>query len=131
MNAVLLDTQVFLAIGLNGIEKLPSPARRLIASTDVTKFLSAVSLTEIAIKAKIGKLMATPEQVRSLMADLKLEMIPYVSRHAMKMFDLPLHHREPFDRMLIATAIVEHVPLVGGDEHFPAYRAQGLSVIWR
>ena len=54
--------------------------------------------------------------------------IPYTARHAMQLFDLPLHHYDPFDRMLIATALVEGVPVVTGDREFKRYR--GLSVIW-
>ena len=49
----------------------------------------------------------------------------------MRLFDLPLHRTDPFDRMSIATALVENVPLVGGDAYFAAYKPQGLSVIWK
>jgi PIN domain nuclease of toxin-antitoxin system len=54
-------------------------------------------------------------------------LIPFEPRHAIRMFDLPLHHRDPFDRMLIATALSEGVPIITDDKEFNAYR--GLKVI--
>jgi PIN domain nuclease of toxin-antitoxin system len=103
----------------------------LLADSETKRLVSAVSITEMAIKESIGKIEAAPEQVSRMVADLKAEVIPYAPRHAMRMFRLPLHHREPFDRMLIATAITESIPLVGGDARFPAYKQQGLTVIWK
>ena len=60
-----------------------------------------------------------------------MRVIPFTPSHVQQLFNLPLHHREPFDRMLIATAIAENIPLVGGDARFSAYKQQGLSVIWK
>ncbi len=128
---VLLDTQVLLTLGLEGFDTMPRRVRNLLADFETKRLVSTVSIMEIAVKESIGKIEATPEQVSRMIADLKLEVISYRSRHAMQMFGLPLHHREPFDRMLIATAIAEDIPLVGGDARFPAYKQQGLSVIWK
>ena len=47
------------------------------------------------------------------------------------MFSLPLHHREPFDRMIIATVLQEGIPLVGGDDKFPLYEGERLQLIWK
>lgn len=58
---------------------------------------------------------------------MRLILIPFEPRHAIRMFDLPLHHRDPFDRMLIATALSEGVPIITDDKEFNAYR--GLKVI--
>ncbi len=93
--------------------------------------LSAVSVVEIAVKSKIGKLNISSERVSVAVAAPRVRVIPFTPSHAQHLFDLSLHHREPFDRMLIAAGIVENIPLVGGDARFPAYRQQGLSVIWK
>lgn len=55
-------------------------------------------------------------------------ILPFTLQHAYRLFSLPLHHRDPFDRMLIATALVEDIPLAGSDKEFKKYR--GLRVIW-
>lgn len=90
---VLLDTQVLLTLGLEGIHMLPARVRNLLADSEIKRLVSTVSITEIAAKESIGKIEATPEQVSRMMADLKLEVISYGLRHAMRMFNLPLHSR--------------------------------------
>jgi PIN domain nuclease of toxin-antitoxin system len=55
-------------------------------------------------------------------------MLPFTPQHAYRLFSLPLHHRDPFDRMLIATALAEEIPLIGSDRLFKMYK--GLKVIW-
>ena len=128
---VLLDTQVLLAIGLEGIGSVPAKIRRLLLDPETERVLSAVSITEIAIKNSIGKIEATSELVSEMIADLKMTVIPFTPAHAHRMFGLPLHHREPFDRMIIAVALSENLLLIGGDGEFAKYKAQGLSVIWK
>ena len=93
--------------------------------------MSAVSLAEIAIKNAIGKLKMDAYRVQEAARDLRVDLIPLTAIHVSRLFSLPLHHREPFDRLLIATAIQEKAPLVGGDARFPLYRPEGLSVIWK
>ena len=61
-------------------------------------------------------------------ADLRLRILPYTSDHAFRLFDLPLHHADPFDRQIIAQALVERVRVVTPDENFRLYK--GLDVIW-
>ncbi|MDQ2949692.1 MAG: type II toxin-antitoxin system VapC family toxin [Acidobacteriota bacterium] len=84
-------------------------------------------MTEVAIKTRIGKLAITGEQTRIGIADMRLTVLPYTTAHAMQMFDLPLHHGDPFDRMLIATALAEDLPILSGDALFREYK--GLHVI--
>jgi len=72
---------------------LPARVRNLLADSEIKRLVSTVSITEIAAKESIGKIEATPEQVSRMMADLKLEVISYGLRHAMRMFNLPLHSR--------------------------------------
>ena len=56
------------------------------------------------------------------------ELLPFTEDHALNMFELPLHHRDPFDRQIIAQALAENIPVVTGDEQFRLYKP--LSVIW-
>lgn len=124
---VLLDTQILIRALLEDERALSPKIRKVLIAPQTDRLVSAVSLTEIAIKQSIGKLEATRRNVEATMADLALTLLPYTSQHALRLFDLPLVHRDPFDRMLIATALAEDVPLLSGDRQFPHYR--GLRVI--
>ena len=123
----LLDTQIFIILGRQGVGGLSSRARKLIEDDDNVLLFSAVSIVEIATKATINKLAIKASDTSKAVEDLRLILIPFEPRYAMRMFDLPLHHRDPFDRMLIATALVEDVPIVSRDSEFKSYR--GLRVI--
>ena len=90
--------------------------------------MSAISLSEIAIKQTLGKLTLNMEDARIGIADLKLRILPYISEHAYRLFDLPQHHRDPFDRQIIAQALAEGIPVVTSDEKFNLYKE--LQVLW-
>ena len=90
--------------------------------------LSSISITEIAVKTAIGKLETTSDTIAQIVHDLQLIEIAYEPRHANKLFGLPLHHHDPFDRMLIATALLERCPILSSDIGFKKYK--GLQVIW-
>jgi PIN domain nuclease of toxin-antitoxin system len=124
---VLLDTQIFIVLSQKGVEDFSARIRRLVEDEDSDLLLSAVSITEIAVKTSIKKLAITRTDVSRAAEDLRLTLIPFEPRHAIRMFELPLHHRDPFDRMLIATALSESVPIITGDAEFKEYR--GLKVI--
>ena len=135
MARFLLDTQAFLHLYENGLEGLSSRVREALANLENEFLLSTISVTEIAVKVGIKKLvfpktdLGTPEEEVSRAAEeLRITVIPYTLAHANKLFDLPLHHRDPFDRMLIATALGEGVPVISGDAEFNQYN--GLQVIW-
>jgi PIN domain nuclease of toxin-antitoxin system len=85
-------------------------------------------LLEIAIKNGIGKIQMTEPQVSQAARDLAVTILPVSAQHALRIFRLPPHHRDPFDRAIIATALVESVPLLGADRLFRDYA--GLTVIW-
>lgn len=124
---VLLDTQIiYLAVDAS-LGKLPARTLKLFLDPDVERLISAVSIMEISVKS--GAISMTEEQVRQAARDLYLTIIPFTPQHAYRMFSLPLSHRDPFDRMLIATALVEDIPIVGGDRIFKQY--PGLKVIWK
>jgi PIN domain nuclease of toxin-antitoxin system len=87
-----------------------------------------VSLTEIAVKQNRGKLTFGKADAMAGVADLRLRVLPYGAEHAFRLFDLPTHHADPFDRQLIAQALVENLPVVTPDEAFHVY--EGLKVVW-
>jgi PIN domain nuclease of toxin-antitoxin system len=101
--------------------------RALLAADDTDGVVSTISLMEIAIKSGCGKLQMGEAEVREAVRDLRLTILPFTPQHAYRLFGLPLHHRDPFDRMLIATALAEEIPLIGSDRLFKMYK--GLKVI--
>lgn len=122
---VLLDTQAVLTAYFGA---LPQRILKLLTDSDTDRFISSATIIEIAVKNSVGKLKMTEANTHEAIRDLQLTVISFEPRHAYRMFSLPLHHRDPFDRMIIATAVEEGVPLVGADRQFRRYR--GLKVIW-
>src|SRR6185312_3921152 len=115
---VLIDTVVFIW-ALVSPERVSKRATALLNKSDTVRLLSAVSVSELAIKQ---------EQVSAGVSDLRLRILPYTAQHAYELFELPLHHFDPFDRQIIAQAISEDIPVVTSDEKFSLYK--GLKVIW-
>jgi PIN domain nuclease of toxin-antitoxin system len=124
---LLLDTVTFIW-ALDSPSLLSKKALAAMADNANRRELSAISLSEIAIKQSIGKLELSREEARAGIADLQLRVIPYTADHAYHLFGLPLHHRDPFDRQLIAQALAENIPVVTPDENFKLY--EGVKVIW-
>ena len=90
-------------------------------------FLSVVSAWEIGIKSSIGKLrlsIGIQEGIRNL----DLSLVPVTLPHALRVADLPLHHRDPFDRLLIAQAMVEDLTVLTSDAVFSRYGVAVMSV---
>jgi PIN domain nuclease of toxin-antitoxin system len=100
----------------------------LLSSPEAQPLISAISMMEIAMKHDAGKLKMGAAETRQAIRDLGLQVIPFDSDHALRLYGLPRHHRDPFDRMLIATALAEDIPLIGSDRLFKRYK--GLKVIW-
>lgn len=125
---VLLDTVTFLwAVGQP--ERLSARARAIFRDkSKIEREISAVSLSEMAIKWAIGKLGISRSEVEQGVADLELRVLPFNGVHAYRMFVLPMHHTDPFDRQIIAQAMAEEIPVVTSDRVFGAYK--GLQVIW-
>jgi PIN domain nuclease of toxin-antitoxin system len=124
---VLLDTVTFI-MAVKSPELLSRAALRIVQSPGDLRELSAISITEIATKNAIGKLTFSREDVLQGITDLQLRLLPYTSDHALNLFGIALHHRDPFDRQMIAQAITEGIPLVTCDPQFRLYK--GLQVIW-
>lgn len=124
---LLLDTSTFIWAA-RAPERLSAPAKKAISSAAGQCELSTISITEIAIKHAIGKLTFTADNTRKGIAELQVHVLPLTEGHAFEMFNLPLHHADPFDRQLIAQALAEDMPIVTCDEAFERY--QGLRLIW-
>jgi len=121
---LLLDTHIFLWF-IMGSPNLTSQARALIEDDKNRKFISVVSLWEIAIKSSIGKLNLSAPFDQLIPQQLSLngfELLPIEIAHLATVTTLPFHHRDPFDRLLIAQAVTEKMPFVSSDSAFDAYR---------
>ena len=124
---LLLDTVTFLwAVTLP--ERVSPSAMSALRNPAAVREISAVSVSEIAIKQATGKLEFSRGDLRAGLSDLRVRILPYTAEHAFCLFDLPLHHRDPFDRQVIAQALCEDVPVVTCDKNFGMYK--GLRVIW-
>ncbi len=123
----LLDTATLL-FAVNAPRKLSARAESLVRSPRNTLEISSISLTEIAIKNSIGKLNFTATEIRQVLEDLRIRILPYTQEHAFELFALPIHHRDPFDRQIIAQALAEDIGVATPDAAFSLYRR--LRVIW-
>ncbi len=88
--------------------------------------VSTATLWEIGIKVGLGKLEA-PDDLPARVEQLGFESLPVTADHAWQVRDLPSHHRDPFDRLLIAQAQVERLPILTADPSFDAY---DVTVVW-
>jgi PIN domain nuclease of toxin-antitoxin system len=124
---LLLDTSV-LIFSVEAPERLSKRAFAVLKNPENIRELSSVSLSEIAIKSTLGKLRITAEMARQALLDLDVRILPFTADHAFRLFDLPPHHRDPFDRQIIAQAFFEEIPVVTSDEQFEKY--EGVEIIW-
>jgi PIN domain nuclease of toxin-antitoxin system len=122
---LLLDTHALLSL-LFADGRLSVPAHDAMDRPDSRLIVSAVSVWEIAIKRAIGKLRA-PDDVVERVEEAGVQVLSITARHAQASGALPLHHRDPFDRLLIAQAQLERCAIVSGDGALPAY---DVPVIW-
>lgn len=123
MKEILLDTHSLLWF-LIGSPKLSPLARSLIDDSSVQPFLSVASLWEIAIKVSLGKLVLAPpleELISHQFAQNGIALLEIQPKHLVVVSQLPYHHRDPFDRLMISQAIVEQLPIVSCDTLFEAY----------
>lgn len=116
---LLLDTHVFLW-WLSDDPQL-GPVLRAEISDGVNEVrVSSITIAEIAIKQSLGKLSA-PAGLLGSLAEVGFEELPFISSHAAALENLPWHHRDPFDRMLIAQASVDGLTLASHDAHISEY----------
>lgn len=125
----LLDTHVVIALGsAGGFEAMPVRVRRILEDPEAELLLSVASQAEVAIKSRIGKLHLSKNELVEICTSGSIAFYPLSQSHVDQLFGLPLHHKDPFDRLIIATALSDDVPLISRDRHFRRYR--GLKVIW-
>lgn len=126
---ILLDTHAFLW-WIADAPDLSARAKSLIADDDNRVYVSAASGWEIAIKAQIGKLVVpeNPQQfIEEQIVTNSFAVLPIRMEHALHILDLPMHHRDPFDRLLMAQSRVEGMPILTADSIFAHY---DVDVVW-
>lgn len=119
---ILLDTHLLIWY-LEGSESFSKPRRQRIVDANNDIFVSIASLWEISIKVSIGKLKISRSlsDVLQQLADQTIAILPIKSGHVLQVATLPFHHRDPFDRMIIAQAQVEFLPVMTNDNVFASY----------
>jgi PIN domain nuclease of toxin-antitoxin system len=122
---LLLDTHTFLW-WLGDDPSLGPRARRAIADERNAVFVSAASAWEIAVKRRSGKLEA-PGDIAEWIANSDFAPLPIEVEHAVAAAELPLHHRDPFDRMLVVQAQLEDLTLIARDDEIGKYAVPVLD----
>ena len=126
---LLLDTHTLLWF-LNGDARLSAKAKNLIDDAHNSQFVSIVSLWEITIKHSLGRLtlpIPLPDLIAFPIAAQQFRLLPIKAAHLLTLDALPHHHNDPFDRLLVAQAIAEKLPIISAD---PALDAYGIQRLW-
>ncbi len=130
---LLIDSHVLMWLA----QEPPALSARVLAVLDESeapRFVSTIAIAELCIKANLGKLQLPCEHEHGeadfdeLLENLEIDALPVAVAHATRLRGLPLHHRDPFDRLMIAQAMVEGLTLVTHDRAFARY--DGLAVLW-
>jgi len=126
---ILADTHTFLWF-VTDAPQLSAKAKMILEAQDTERFFSLASVWEIAIKNGLGKLTLRkpleeflPEQL----AANRFTLLNIATEHTFRLVRLPLHHRDPFDQMLVAQCLTENLPLVSNDDALDAY---GIKRLW-
>ncbi|QTA81358.1 PIN domain-containing protein [Desulfonema limicola] len=126
---ILLDTSTFLWF-IGGSRKLSKKAIEIIENFDNELVMSAASLWEIAIKDSIGKLELSEPFEQLIPKEInknEIEILQIELPHLYEMMKLPLYHKDPFDRLIIAQGIIEQLPVIACDKAFKSYN---IDIIW-
>jgi PIN domain nuclease of toxin-antitoxin system len=119
---ILLDTHIFLWM-LTSPERLNDKRRYELETPANEVFLSAMSIAELMIKHTIGKIHVGFDPLE-MAKQMRIDILSFSGDHAMLLGKMPLHHKDPFDRMIIAQAIVDRLPLMSDDPKFQAYNCK-------
>jgi PIN domain nuclease of toxin-antitoxin system len=125
---LLLDTHAFLWL-VAGDRRLSPTARRVLAAPKAQPLLSLASVWELAIKSSLGRL-TLPEPLDTYLAkkfSTNLRLLSVDLSHVVAVERLPFHHQDPFDRLLVAQALSERLPIVTRDREIRKY---GVEVVW-
>ena len=126
---VLLDTHAFLW-SITGDDRLSKTAEEIFLDPDNNLFFSAASFWEICIKMSLGKLSLKRGWFKTIQEEMRInavQWLPVEMQHCDELTKLPFHHRDPFDRMLIAQAMAEDLQLLSRDGRLSAYE---IELIW-
>ena len=126
---VLLDTHAFLW-AISDDPRLSPLARRVFTAGDNELFLSVASMWEVLTKVRMGKLpLPGPAgaYIKLHLARNNMQALPLLMTHVLRLENLPLHHRDPFDRILIAQSIEEGIPILTAD---PLLKPYAAAVMW-
>ncbi len=126
---ILIDTHIFIWADLSP-EKISASARRHLSDPQNTLTLSTASLWEMQIKLAIGKLtlrLPLADLVREQQQNNGFEILPITLEHVVSLENLPFHHKDPFDRLLIAQAQSENLPILTADSVFDLYPIRRLD----
>lgn len=126
---VLLDTQCWLWMAL-APERFSAAARAIVADTRNELRLSAASAMEIAVKHALGKVRLPEPPARyvpSRLDALRVEALPIDVTHALRASALPPYHNDPFDRVLVAQAQIERLPILTADAIFARYDVETIQ----
>jgi PIN domain nuclease of toxin-antitoxin system len=124
----LLDTHVLLWWLIDDA-RLPKKIRNIIADADNELYFSAAGCWEIAIKAQLGKISLPGRPDRFLSDQLAangIKSLPVQSSHALHVFNLPAHHRDPFDRMIVSQSQLEDMPIITSDALISLYEVKRI-----
>ena len=121
---LLLDTHTFIWY-INGDKKLPVKVKKAITNIQNTCFISIASVWEIAIKHTLGKLELASDfnKIAGFMEENDIQILPIELEHIQQLLRLKYHHRDPFDRIIIAQSITEGLTIITKDEQFEPYKA--------
>jgi PIN domain nuclease of toxin-antitoxin system len=125
----LIDTHTFIWF-VNGDDSLSAKSKKIIANTDNKCYLSIASVWEIAIKISLKKLSlkSSFDKLSEILSENEIELLPVSLQHIQQLINLPFHHRDPFDRIIIAQSKVEKLVLISKDEAFADY---DIKTIWK
>jgi PIN domain nuclease of toxin-antitoxin system len=128
MQQNLLDTHTLIWF-IDGNNLLSEKARKEIEDENAINFVSIASLWEIAIKVSLGKieLKTSFNQINHKLIENGFEILPVTFEDTVVISNLPFHHRDPFDRIIIAQAMTNKMTIISKDEQFSLY---GTNVIW-
>jgi PIN domain nuclease of toxin-antitoxin system len=116
---LLIDTHVFIW-SVTGSRQLKAAARAYLTGAQAV-YVSAASIWEIALKSRLGRIEGDAEAFARAIEDSGFQQLPVTSRHAVAVARLPLHHTDPFDRLLLAQAFAEPLRLVTADRTLSLY----------
>jgi len=123
---LLLDTNIFIWV-VGQSDRLSAEARNILDSASAI-YVSSATIWEIAIKVRLGKIDVDPQAMIDAIVTCGFQELPVLSRHAVGVAHMPLHHGNPFDRLLVAQAISETMRLLTADPQLAAYSELVVTV---